>query len=219
MIMSDYQETEEQMRVFKTTTAVLLTAVLSTALLIGCSTGKRVVMTNASASTQARDIGLEMSLRYLNEEEIYKRFGEKNNPFISEDTALGMNQFIVFELTVIPQSGFNGPYIVELDSIELQFGSVNTSPQNRFHITSFWDHKIKRDDRYSQWSMGKVGSVIKRSVLPNQFTVQRDGRIRQLLVFQGGFPKYGNATVYIPVLKEDGVAANVKFNLEFGYKK
>ena len=205
---------EDIMKLVKRLSCLFL---LSTMVFLGCSTGKRMLMTEPSASKDARDIGLEMSLRYVDREELYKRFGKKNNPFIPQEAALGMNQFLVFELTVIPQSGFDGPYVVELGSIELQFGSVNTSPQNRFHITSFWDREIRRDDRYSGWSMGKMTAVVKRSVLPNKFTVQRDERVRELLVFKGGFPKYGTATVYIPVLKQGGSAVNVKFELEFSY--
>lgn len=196
---------------------VIFTAIL---LLAGCSTGKRFVKTEGASSDTATDLGLSVKLRYIDEEEIKEKYGKRNNPFLSPPSALSPNPFIIFELTMDTDQNFKGPFTVHLKDVEIQFGGINKQPTNQFLLTKFWEHELQQemlDKRYVGWSMGKIRVLIKRTIFPNKFEIQRGDTQKGLLFFKGGFPRYGEAFVYVPVIKDGAMAKNFRFTFEFGF--
>ncbi|UCB46940.1 MAG: hypothetical protein JSV25_05855 [Spirochaetota bacterium] len=183
--------------------------------LVGCSTDQRVVKKEIEIHTN-KEIGLSIKLRYVPEKELREKFGRQSNPFLSQGSVLGMNQTIVFELEAITEKNFRGPFMIELSRIELQFGNVNTDPTNQFQLISFWDFRFQKEHVYQGWSMGKVRRRTKKNLLPNEFVINRDKVVKGYLLFRGSFPRYGDAAIYIPVLREgEGMVKNFKFDFLF----
>jgi hypothetical protein len=150
------------------------------------------------------------------EKELKDTFGRQSNPFLSQGSVLGMHQTIVFELEATPKNNFRGPFMIELSRIELQFGNINTDPTNQFQLISFWDFRLQKENVYHGWSMGKVRTRIKKNLLPNKFTINKDKGVKGYLLFKGAFPRYGDATIYIPVTREgEGMVKNFKFDFLF----
>lgn len=194
---------------------------LSTMVFLGCSTQKRFVRETGPIAITAEDLGMTLSLRYVSNDEIVKRFGKKNNPFLAPASLLSMNQFLLFELSIVTDQSVTSPFTVQLADMEIQFGGINTSPTNRFLLTSLWNRELRpqmEDKKYSGWTMGKIKSVVKKNIFPNEFQIKRGDRQRGLLLFKGSFPKYGEAVVYVPVVKDGIVAQNFSFTMEFGSK-
>ena len=192
---------------------------ISTMVLIGCSTQKRSVRETGPIAVRAEDLDMTLSLRYVSKDEIVERFGKKNNPFLSPESLFGMNEFLLFELLITTGQSKTDLYTVQLKDVEIQFGSVNTSPTNRFLLTSLWNRVLRpqmEDKKYTGWTMSRVKSVIKKNLFPNEFQIKGGERQKGLLLFKGNFPKYGEAVVYIPVVKEGFVAKNFRFTMEFG---
>ena len=210
------------MKLYKTTGRLLLLSLTAVLLISGCSSGKRVLKTAGRLSDTEVPLGLTAGIRYISEEEIFRRFGKKNNPYAAPSNILSHDQFLVFEVTFDSEHNFRGPYTVRLKDLELQFGGANASPKNRFQLINFWKSVIKpqiEDKKYTGWSMGRLQSVIKKTMFSDETTIRSGDHIRGILVFEGGFPRYGDAVVYVPVLKEGSLAKNFRFDLEFGYEE
>jgi len=198
---------------------LLLIASLS---LFGCSTGSRVLKSDQALVEHEGNLGLSISLTHVSDREIEERFGKKNNPFQTPSSLFSQAQFLLFELTIKPDTGFNGPFTLNSKDIEIQFGGVNVRPKNQFLLSRFWAHELEHeivDRRYKGWTMGKIKIVIDKHLLPNTVQVVEGSVVRRLLLFKGGFPRYGNSSVYIPLLKNGSVEKNFRFDFEFDYQE
>ncbi|MBN2325211.1 MAG: hypothetical protein JXQ30_15890 [Spirochaetes bacterium] len=190
--------------------------------LFGCSTGTRVLKSDQAQIEHAENLGLSISLRHVSGQEIDERFGDRNNPFMQSPALLSEKQFLLFELLIEPEPSFNGPFVLNSKDIELQFGGINVGPKNQFLLSRYWSHELQQeivDTRYKGWTMGKVDAVIDKNLLPNKVRIDRGAMVRKLVLFEGGFPRYGNATVYVPLLKDGSLAKNFRFDFEFGYEE
>jgi hypothetical protein len=218
MIMSRSSKPEEYMILDKKRlilTVVTIAAILLLFVLVGCSTEQRAVKRESERQT-SEDLGLSINLRYVSENELEDTFGKKDNPFLSPPSAFGMNQSMVFELEMTPEKKFRGPFTVELKRIELQFGGINTDPTNQFHLISLWEFRLQRENAYRGWSMGKVRSRIRKSLLPNKFIIHKNKAMKGYILFTGSFPRYGDAVIYVPVMREgEGIVKNFKLDFSF----
>jgi hypothetical protein len=190
--------------------------------LFGCSTGTRVLKSDQVLIEHEGNLGLSISLRHVSDREIDEKFGTKNNPFMPPPALLSEKQFLIFELSIEPEPFFNGPFTLNSKDIEIQFGGINVNPKNQFLLSRYWAHELQHeipDTRYRGWTMGKIDSVIDKNLLPNKVRVDRGAMLRKLVLFEGGFPRYGTATVYVPLLKDGSLAKNFKFDFEFGYEE
>ncbi len=210
------------MKPYRTMRFFFIFSLIAALLISGCASGKRTLKSTGRLSDTDVSLGLSVGLRYLNEEELSRRFGTKNNPYKAPSNILSHNQFIVFEVTFDGERNFRGPYTARVKDMEIQFGGVNKCPKNRFQLTNFWKGVLKpyiEDKKYTGWSIGKVQSVIKKTMVPDEAAIRGGDHIRGIVVFEGAFPRYGDAVVYIPVLKEGSLAKNYRFDLEFGYEE
>ncbi len=183
-------------------------------ILSGCSVKEFAVK---GASLQSLEIeGLKVSLLFRNEEELVNSFSKRNNPFLAPPSALGLNRYLVFELSLNTDENLKAPVAIQLTNMEIQFGGQNKSPVNRHQLSSIWEREIMKNDRYRGWDAGRVKNIIKRNIFPNKMVITANSRNKGLLLFKGNFPNYGQATIYVPVFKENGeMVRNFRFSFEF----
>ena len=99
-----------------------------------------------------------------------------------------------------------------LNRIELQSGGKPKSPKNKFHFSNYWELELQTGDT-RKYDLGRIKLAIKRNLLPNKFTVNKDSKSTGLLVFQGRLPRYGEFTLFVPVFKKNGeMIHNFRYN-------
>jgi hypothetical protein len=135
--------------------------------------------------------GVTMTLRFLDEPSLQRRFGTSENPFLTDYYRVMFRRNVVFELTVQDQ----GPdaFAFELKDCELQYGGKTLGPLNRFQMAS--DVDIKDEDRHFK---ARKKALIERYVLPNRNDLASGGTLAGFLLFQGNLPTTGEALVTIP---------------------
>ena len=181
-------------------------------LLANCSTDRFTIQSKDMQPQSQTMHDTTIRMKYTNEEELEKRFGTVNNPFISPPSAIGLNRIMVFDV----QLASTMHIVVQLKRVELQLGGKNKNPMNRFHLSQFWENRIKDSENHRGWNSSKTRKVINNTVLPNELTVVPDSASDGLIVFRGKFPNYGTATVYVPIFAQDGrPLTTFRFNFEF----
>ena len=166
---------------------------------MGCATDRGAVQQKEVYPVSLSEEGITIVISLLNENQLLERFGERNNPFIPPPSAFGSNRLMVFELYVETASEVE----VILNRLELQSVGKSKSPKNIFHFSSYWELELKTGDT-RKYDLGRIKLAIKRNLLPNKFTVNKDSNSTGLLVFQGRLPRYGDFTLFVPVFKNNG---------------
>jgi len=181
-----------------------------------CATQKNIPDKPAQAEITKVQEEIMVKLRYIPEKQKVLKYGKENNPFVSPVSAL-RTRLLVFEC-VIDTSGMpeGKNYRIILNRIELQFGRISTNPLNRFHLYNFWEPRLKNQDEYKKWNRSVLRKIIKENVFPNELEIV-PGEIKSgLIVFQGRFPNYGDATIYLPIFdKKNQQLTRFIFNFEF----
>ena len=194
----------------------LFAALAAAALLCSCATTSVEVQRADTGVLQKSAQDVDMSVRFLDETVLKELHGETNNPFISPPSALKMNRILVFEVTASSASAKPENILLELGTMELQFGRNPEEPVNRFHLSNFWERRIEKNDGYRGWNKARLNNVIKEYVLPNTAQAASGERIEGYIVFMGKFPTYGDATLYIPVFEsENKMLNNFRFQFTF----
>ncbi len=165
----------------------------------GCATDRGAVQQKEVSPVTLSEEGVTIVISLLNENQLLERFGEKNNPFIPPPSAIGLNRVMVFELYVETASEAE----IILNRLELQSGGKPKSPKNIFHFSNYWELELKPGDT-RKYDLGRIKLAIKRNLLPNKFTVNKDSNSTGFFVFQGRLPRYGEFTLFVPVFKKNG---------------
>lgn len=166
---------------------------------MGCATDRGAVQQKEVSPVSLSEEGVTIVISLLNENQLLERFGEKNNPFIPPPSAIGLNRVMVFELYVETTSEAE----IILNRLELQSGGKPKSPKNIFHFSNYWELELKPGDT-RKYDLGRIKLAIKRNLLPNKFTVNKDSNSTGFFVFQGRLPRYGEFTLFVPVFKKNG---------------
>ena len=193
----------------------LFTALAAAALLCSCATTSVQPDRADSIVLQKSAAGVDMSVRFLDETALKELHGETNNPFISPPSTLKMNQTLVFEVAASSASAKPENILMQLNTIELQFGRKPEEPVNRFHLANIWERRIEKNDGYRGWNKARLNNVIKEYVLPNTAQAASGERIEGYVVFMGKFPTYGDATLYVPVFDSENMLNNFRFQFTF----
>ena len=191
---------------------ILLTLPVLIPLLIfvGCATDRNAVQRKEVPPMTLSEQGITLTLNYLTEDQLIVKFGKKNNPFIAPPSVVGINQEMVFELSVESQPAGE----ILLKEVELQFGGKAEGPKNIFHLTRFWEVELTRGDT-AEYTLGRMKQVIKKNLLPNKTIIKPGSGSTGLVAFLGKFPRYGNFTLYIPVFNKNGkMIHNFRFDFE-----
>ncbi len=192
-------------------TYALITSVLALLVLIsGCSSLKSASapkhVTSIPPQSQTKN-GITVDLAHVQEKTLEDRFGETNNPFLEPPSLLQLNKIMVFDVRIHVEDegseGYSGALFF-LGEAELQHGGKVIHPENRFHLYTFWENLINKDDDFKSWNKGRVNNVIKDTLFDNKTTVQKGSAADGFVVFMGNLPKYGKGELYIPLFFDSG---------------
>ncbi len=151
-----------------------------------------------------------MRLEFVDEAYLRARYGDRENTFIVP-RGISNERLMVFELDVEAQS----PFRFDVTAAELQFGPAIAAAQTRFRFTQLWD-RLDTDERRSAIERQRRDSEINSSLFANTTTFVSGQSETGLLVFYGRFPRYGSATVILPVTEDGGrPIERAEFQFEF----
>ena len=162
--------------------------ILSILFLIGCET---IVNTRyVSAPLAYRDQYLEVTARFLGEEDLQNRYGIKN-PFVAPPRAITKFEFQVFELYLDFKEEITTP--IALRDITLTFGGEAQSPKSISAMISFWEREIAIYEDEGRVTP-RYSSIIRDALLPHRIA----GSSLGLVIFRGNFPLEGLGRLTIP---------------------
>jgi hypothetical protein len=204
-------------------TRVLFAAVFASLVLVSaCSSLKHTSVpkhvTSIPPQSQTEN-GITVNISHVEEKMLQDRFGKTNNPFVEPASLLRLNKIMVFDVRIHVENGKSqGPTeaLFFLGEVELQHGGKVIHPENRFHLYTFWENLINKNDDYKSWNKGRVNNVIKDTLFENETTVQKGSTAEGFIVFMGNLPKYGKGELYIPLFFEGGQKETVfRFTFDF----
>ena len=172
-------------------------AVALSLIVYSCGTDRYSLGRRAPDSDQYR---YELTLTFLDEEELIERFSKINNPFLSPYTFLKNKNLTTFELVIENRSPGNLTLQIALSTVTLATGTNKTYyARNQFKLSQFWEGL---PDDQKRGTPGKLKYVINKNVLENSTYVKSGETIRGLLVFQGNIQKWSETEVHIPLFNE-----------------
>ena len=179
-------------------------------LFVGCATDRNAVQRKEVPPMTLSEQGITVTLSYLTEDKLVERFGERDNPFIFPPSGFGLNSGFIFELAF--NSDINAD--IMLNKIELQYEGKAKVPKNIFHFSNYWDMKLDEKNAPKK-NLAKMKLVIKKNLLPNQYSIKSGSSHKKLIAFTGKLPRYGNFTVFVPVYDENGkLIHNFRYSFE-----
>jgi hypothetical protein len=184
--------------------SVLSLIFLLMVIVIGCES-KRKSIRKAEISVEPvtlREKNFTMTMRYLTNSMLLNRYGQKNNPFISNSA----NRIVVFELTIqSPTDAW-----VYLNAIELHSGGSFKRPIDPFQFNSEWQNKLRSRPQseagvsyYKGWQTARVKKIIDRAVMPLKFKMDPGKSYQKLLIFSGMIARRGTLEIYVPVYDDN----------------
>ena len=186
-------------RLVPAATDFLLLLVSAAALLSSCaSTPALAVQIEPSQRVQTDDFAL--TLTFLDESELKRRHGERDNPFIAPQGLLMPERFIPFDLTITSRGR---PLVLALNQIEISYGGLTANPTNQFHFGLYWE-KRDQEGGTSGADVNARQRLIRRTVAPNRVRVGGGSSESTMLLFRENFPQFGNAVITAVILDETG---------------
>lgn len=150
---------------------------------------------------------------FLDELTLKKRYGGKNNPFISVQRAITPRTFIVFDLIIKAEKE---KLNLQLNKMELEYAAIRVSPKSRFHLRDYWSLEDDLNESLKPKDTEKKVILINKTVFPDRFAVSPESTVKGLIVFSGNFPKSGTATLSIPFFDGAGNLLDVA-ELDYQY--
>ena len=181
---------------------VLLMIMLLASILYSCSSVNPTVKPQGKKEKIISDDTVRLKLEFIPEEELVRKFGKENNPFVSPVSFLKSNRLMIFKLEIM-NKGYSD-LVISLNKIELQYGGINARPYNRFQLANFWGPRVERQSEYEKWNKSILKTVINKNVFDNHNVIQKGINTEGYLVFKGPFPDYGRAVIFIPIFDESG---------------
>lgn len=184
----------------------------------GCSTKTKLLRPQEEIKRSVSESGINITFTFLPEKSLKKRYGTVNNPFISPPSIMGLNKILAMELLIeiekSSESALKQGVIIPLGEIKLSIEGKTITPTNRFHLTEFWENKIRHQTEMVGMDLAKIRLIIKREVVPNSIEVSSGSSLRGLVVFMGSFDIYSQKNVVFPVYDGSG---NFLKNFDFTF--
>ena len=204
--MEQRESKVEQGENMKRTCGILSIIITTVALVlsVGCET---IINTRyVSAPPTYKDEYIEITARFLGEQDLIERYNRKN-PFIAPPRVLTKFEFQVFELYIESSQELDTP--INLQDIQLTFGSESVFPMPTSALVTFWRREIETYDP-SRVTPG-YAAIIRRALLPYRIEPPALG----LVVFQGNFPLEGKAKLRIP--NPTSASAPIELGFDYSY--
>ena len=216
--------------------AVPLISAAVVLLFLGCSTGESAARLGEAPSgyTALSHGGVALNLSYLDQRDLYKLYGQRNNPFMRYKSG----RLIVIEIAV--QS--DGPLHLDLRNAQLNtpggsrgltlkeevyyyfysrliynYGGYSrhhtpiksttmsqTAPDSSFHISAY-SYGGRKKEAFHDWSLKITTQIIDESILPLEVDVEEDSETVGYILFeQIRGEKKVDATFTLPVYDQKG---------------
>jgi hypothetical protein len=183
--------------------AIYLIGVLGVILLVLSSclfTGRPPLELQGNPMQRATEGDFHATLRFMDDETLDVKYKKEANPFLTDYYSAQFKRIMVFELTLENEGDRAAQFF--LNRVELQYGGKTNTPTNQFQLGEYWKFKdSQRETKGIYVSMRE--NIIKKTVLPNSYTLSPGGAIKGYLVFIGNAPTYGEAVMYIPVFRTE----------------
>jgi len=186
-------------------------------LAVSCSTGGSVIRLGeapAGYTTLTHD-GVTIHLSYIGQKDLYKLYGQKNNPFIKYESGT----LLLVETAI--QS--DAPLHLQLRDAQLSTPGGDRGPTPRGNVHSYWYNRLSKNysstsvgkTQFSNWSMKVTMQIIEETILPDTFTVQAGAETSGYILFdQIRGEKNVDAIFTLPVYNQQGDLVH-KFEFSF----
>ena len=193
---------------FLITTVGVLTLVIG----LGSCAGTPPLAVQNEVLQQYRGEHFDLTLRFIDEDELIDRYGRRDNLFIAPVGLISRDRFIPFELKITAR---REAVALPLNLIEMSYGGRSVTPMNQFHFGQYWQHR----DEQSEISGAEAAArqrTIRRAILPNTTRVAPGETESGMLLFRGNFPRYGTAEITVQIVDQtDRPIERAQFRYEF----
>jgi hypothetical protein len=187
---------------------------------VGCSTGGSVVKLGEAPGgyTTLTHEGITLRLSYINDKDLLKLYGQKNNPFIK--TSWGT--LIVIEAAIQSDAALR----LVLRDAQLSTPGGSRGPTSKEAVSGYWYTRLSKNyssspsssagrSTFSNWSLKVTGQIIDESVFPVEFSVQSGTETVGYILFdQVRGEKKVDATMTLPVYDQKG---KLQHEFEFNF--
>jgi hypothetical protein len=176
-------------------------------MLFGCSTGSNATKKDYTALAHE---SVQLEIRYINRNELYREFGNKNNPY-----ARHLNgPAITFE--VVGRTGDDVIYTVDMFEVVLESEQGRKQPVSKKWMASYWHETLrygknprnKKSTVYSNWSESVTTDKIEKDVLPEVWEIMPGEEIRGLILFDPLRNVKTPVTLRIPLYEPSGTVVH-----------
>lgn len=161
---------------------------------------------------QYRGEHFDLTLRFIDEDELIDRYGRRDNLFIAPVGLISRDRFIPFELTITAR---REAVALPLNLIEMSYGGRAVAPMNQFHFGQYWQHR----DEQTEVSGAEAAArqrTIRRTILSNTTRVAPGETESGMLLFRGNFPRYGSAEITVQIVDQtERPIERAQFTYEF----
>jgi hypothetical protein len=172
-------------------TTLFLLLVSALLLVTSCETTRKTMASPDRPLQTLEWDNIAVTLRYMDESELNSRFRSDFNPFLSTYHQAMFQRIIVFELTIINDSGFD--YSFTTDNVLYHIGSKVVRADTPFKLINYWE-AVDTDPRNS----GRREDIIRRHMIEEYETAAAGRSLQGYLVFRGtNLPLEGEGHVRI----------------------
>ena len=175
-------------------------------LLLGCASLPERYAEEATKTLESQEG--QIRVVFLSEEELLKRFGRTENPYVNYPGKFPPRNFVVFE--AILESG-GEELFVKIPEITLALGEAEGEAFTERRLKSVWNFYYKDDKRANLLLQDKVDEGIPHiseiSVMPGEVATF-------LLVFLEEYPVDGNGVLRMPLVI-GGETGTIEFEYDF----
>ena len=160
---------------------ILLTGIIA---LVACNTAPPIPVMSEPIIHEVSDV--KMEFRYLSEDVLKSRHGSNGvsgyiNPYYNYPTLITKKRLIVFELT---GTSTESTVMFKLKDIDLQIGRITGNAKSRPYLEKIWG-------AVDNVKLSSITKTIKKTLLPQEFTIEPDNPVKGYLVFGENYPQEG----------------------------
>jgi len=174
----------------------------------GCLANKKIHQVESDARIEKEQGGVAVVCEYLNEEQLQKRHGIENNPYIDKAFAITPVYSLVFEVEIKNNTGM----MIKYDSreVDLFFGEKSSRPASLDDM----EDKINEDSEVKGAVKLNQLRTARSTMYKNIVRIAPGESYKHYVVFINNFRARGDVILDMPLLYQNG---NVAEEFEFTY--
>ena len=170
----------------------LIVLMLIAAALTGCVSADPVLFESNVQSMQ--DEKYNIQVRVVSSEELKRQAGRNPSPFVIEPGLFDPREYVVFEVVI--QNKSEKPAGFDLNDLEMHLAAGRYYTKNAFQVKQYWASQDDVDGADKR----RMATMAERYMLPREVNVPAGGLKRGYAVFLANVPKYGEMTIFLPML-------------------